>query len=135
MTSYAPCNLATRQDHIQLIERRRDFLYAAVALVRSVVPETLEFWCYGINALRPHAPTKDWDFIAFVPNTVGAEQIEALNGWKSPLSELHEIAKQRLDVEVMHIGSATPCARIVRAEGFCVWRKPMRLHEASFSLR
>jgi len=130
MTSLTLCPLAIRADHAQLMERRETFLYATVALVRSIVPETTQFWCYGINALRPLKPSKDWDFIAFVADSVSDERIDLLNDLNGPLADLRAIGEHTFDVAVMRVGSTTACARLVRSEGFCVWRKPLS-HDGS----
>ncbi|MCF6783729.1 hypothetical protein [Stutzerimonas stutzeri] len=127
MTSLTPCLLSMRADHALLMERREKFLHAAVALVRSIVPETTQFWCYGINALRPLKPGRDWDFIAFVADSTSDERMELLNDLNGPLADLRAIGEHTMDVVVMRAGCNTPCARLVRSEGFCVWRKPLSL--------
>lgn len=125
MTSLMPFTVALSADHAWLMERRQDFLCAAVALVRGIVPETTQFLCYGLNALRPLKPGKDWDFIAFVDDSVPFDRIDLLNDLNGPLANLRTIGEHTLDVAVMRGCSESPCARIARQEGFCVWRKPL----------
>ncbi|MBA1280327.1 hypothetical protein [Stutzerimonas stutzeri] len=127
MTSFNPYPYTISKDHAALILRRKAFFEAAVERVADIVPECSQLWCYGLNALRPMKPSSDWDFIAFVPEQVSNERIDLLNDISGPLSEFRLIGNQTLDVGVMRIDDGSPCARLVRTEGFCFWQLQISL--------
>lgn len=113
--------------HARLVEARADFLSKSVCVVQKLVPATLQLWCYGINALKPNKPTNDWDFIAFVADDTPQAQIDLLNSIGGPLDQDRRIGNQTLDIQVMRISDRSPCANLIRSEGFCFWQKPITL--------
>lgn len=127
MTSFTPFSFGIDPRHASLIASRQQFLEQVAQLVASRVPEAVEIWCYGLNAMRPNKPTSDWDFIAALPAGASCERLELLNGFAGPLSDLRKIGNQTLDVQAMRVNDRTPCANLIRMEGFCFWRQALSL--------
>lgn len=115
------CPFPLNPQHWALILQREQLLTSAVRMIRDRVPEALEIWCYGINALKPLRPTNDWDFLVFVKASCSASRLEELNALGSPLATLRQIGTQSLDAQAMRVSDHSACARLVRSEGFCIW--------------
>lgn len=127
MTSFTPLSFSVHPLHSRLIEARKQFLEQVAGAVEVIVPDAIELWCYGVNAMQPNKPSNDWDFIVMLPRGVPNARIEALNDLDGPLSDFRKIGNQTFDVQALRVGDRSPFAQLLQVEGFCFWRKPLTL--------
>jgi hypothetical protein len=127
MTSFTPLSFSAHPLHSRLIEARKQFLEQVAVEVEAIVPDAIELWCYGVNAMRPNKPSNDWDFIVILPNGTTNTRVEMLNELDGPLSDFRKIGNQTFDVQALRVSDRSPFARLLKVEGFCFWRKPITL--------
>lgn len=131
MTSFTPLSFSVHPLHTRLIEARKEFLEQVADEVAGIVPDAIELWCYGVNAMRPNKPTNDWDFIVMLPTGAANSRIEMLNALDGPLSKYRKIGNQTFDVQALKVSDRSPFARLLKVEGFCFWRMPLTLESRS----
>ncbi|MDU4254595.1 hypothetical protein [Pseudomonas sp.] len=118
------CSARPSAQQLALMASQAELLNKAAARILGRAPETTAIWCYGLNALEPENATHQWDFIAFVDAQCNTERLDQLNKLGGPLDSLPRCGNHHLDVQALLANDQSPCARLVRREGFCIWHKP-----------